>query len=688
MESDFFYRIRFIKFLLLFLVCLLIAQLFRLQILEHDRWALRAQQKQTFRTVYKPVRGSFYFADGSIFAVSKLAYTIYALPKEFEKRPAKQANVSVEQFVSDFAELTGIKKDVVMSRISSGSSYVLIGKRVDPLIIQKLEEKYPRSLNIWNIETEYVRFYPNNEIGAKIIGFVRENDKGEEIGQYGVEQYFDGLLRGAEGLFKGIKDKSRLVIANQDYEVVASLNGVDITLTIDRGIQALVEEYAKKYTDIFKAKEATIVIIEPNTGRLLAVANYPTYNPNVYWEGELVDCNLEYYKVLHEDCNKTNLTTSHPSQESNDNNQIIYPDGYLERLRELEELQRKLNEEKKRLESELQNSNGESLTDEEKEKLSKYPESVRDIFRKQSLPVTEVYRNSANSVLYEPGSVMKVITLAIAYNAKTIPQDINYSLGGHSGCEKVVDVSLCTITKLPVSSLSVKDMLIDSDNVGALRVALSVPIESFVETYEKFGLGRKSGVELADEAVFSMKDPSAWTKVDVATASYGQGSIAFTPIQLVAAWNVLASGGKYYAPTIVKSINDNGRQKDFEPIPVRDVISEDAAKATLYASGVATSEGHPKSRAFYKKYPYAGKTGTADITKTSSAGYRENVVNTSYVGIAPIENPRFTMLVWFREPRIGIDGGNPTSGNTALHAWIDLAEQLMIKLNIPPKDVE
>lgn len=681
-------RTRFIKFLFLFFVCILIFQLFRLQILEHERWTIRAEQKQTFRTIYKPTRGSVYFADGSILAISKLAYNVYALPREFEKKPAKQANVNIEQFVYDFSELSGVKKDAVMSRMNSGASYVLIGKRLEPSVIQKLEERYPRSLNVWNIETQYVRFYPNRELGAKIIGFVRENDRGEEMGQYGVEQYFDGLLRGAEGLFKGIRDKSRLVIANQDYEVVASRNGVDITLTIDRGIQALVEEYAKKYTDIFKAKEATIVIIEPNTGRLLAVANYPTYDPNVYWEGELIDCNLEYYKVLHEDCNKKNLTTSSPSQESNTNNEIVYPDGYLERLRELEELQRKLDEEKKRLESELQNNNGESLTDEEKEKLSKYTESVREIFRKKSLPVTEVYRNSANSVLYEPGSVMKVITLAIAYDAKTIPQDINYSLGGHSGCEKVIDASLCTINKLPVPSLSIKDMLINSDNVGALRVALSVPIQDFVDTYEKFGLGKKSGVELADEAVFSIKDSSAWTKVDVATASYGQGSIAFTPIQLAAAWNVLASGGKYYAPTIVKSINDNGRNKDFEPVPVRDVISEDAAKAALYASGVASSEGHPKARAFYKKYTYAGKTGTADISKTSSVGYRENVVNTSYIGVAPLDNPRFTMLVWFREPRIGMDGGNPTSGNTALNTWIDLAEQLMIKLNIPPKDVE
>lgn len=687
MQMSIIKKVVYLKFLFSFLVVILIVQLFRLQVLEHQRWTMRAEQKSILRTTYKATRGSIYFEDGTPFAVSQLVYAVYALPQEFKKEPAKRAKVTIENFAKDFAELTGLNKDIILDSIKSDKLYVNIGKRIDPEIISALQEKYPRDLNIWNIEPQYIRFYPNKEIGAKIIGFVRQNDKGEEIGQYGIEQYFDGVLRGTEGFFEGVKDRKKQIIANEKFESIASRNGIDITLTINRSIQALADAQAKKYNDIVKAKETTIVIMEPNTGRLLAVSNYPTYDPNRFWEGELIDCSLEYY-MLHEKCNPQVVPTpsSTITQNQDDNNQIIYPDGYLEKLKEIEEQQRKLEEEKRKLEDQLKNTPKDELTEEEKAKLSKYSPFVQEVFRKKSLPLSDVYRNSANSSLYEPGSVVKVLTLSIAYNYNTIPKDPKYSLGGHQGCEKVVDVSLCTYTKLPKSSLNVEEMLLTSDNIGALRIAQTVPQIDFVNTYQKFGLGKLTGVELADEALFITKSPRDWTKVDVSTAAYGQGSVAFTPIQLTAAWNTLASDGKYYAPTIVKSINDNGRKKDFNPVMVREVVTPDAARDALKVSAIAMSNRNVRAREFYSKYPFAGKTGTANIPKSKGSGYEANVINASYIGVAPLDNPKFTMLVWFREPRLSVTGGTPDGSNTAQIAWFDIAEQLMLKLGIPPRN--
>lgn len=688
MQKTFVKNIRLLKIFFFLLIIMVILQLFRLQVIEHQRWGIRAHYKNILRTTYQASRGSVFFADGSPFAVSQLAYAIYALPQEFKSNIARSKKITPEQFARDFAELTGLNKDIILETIKTDKVYVSIGKRIDPKIVDELRKKYPMNLNLWNFEEQFIRIYPNKEIGAKIIGFVRQSDNGEEIGQYGIEQYFDGVLRGSDGIFEGVKDSVDNIIVNQNFQSITSRNGIDITLTVDRNIQAMIEEEAKKYNDLVKAKETTIVVMEPNTGRIIASANYPTYDPNRFWEGELIDCNIEYYKVLHEKCNpKVSTTPTNNTNQSDNNNQVIYPDGYLEKLKELEEEQKKLEQQKKELEQMINPSSEDELTDEEKQRLSAYNKSVQEIFRKKSLPVSEVYRDAANSTLYEPGSVVKVLTLSIAYNYNTIPRDPDYPLGGHQGCEQVVDVKLCTYTKQPKSSLTVKEMLLTSDNIGALRVAQTMPVIDFANTYQRFGLGKTTGVELADEALFSTKPVNEWSKVDVATASYGQGSISLTPIQLTAAWNTLASGGKYYKPTIVKSINDDGIVKEFTPVVEREVITPEAARDALRVSARGTSTSNSRAINFYKKYPFAGKTGTANIPKSDGLGYEASVVNTSYIGVAPLDNPKFTMLVWFREPRISLYGGTPEASTTAQPAWIEIADKLMLKLNVPPQGI-
>lgn len=686
MEKELSRNITIVKFIFIFFVILLIIQLFRLQVVEYKKWTLRAEIKNLLRTKYQATRGSVYFQDGSPFAVSQIAYSVYALPPAFKNSDVIAKKISIESFIKDFADITGLNKDILMDLVNQNKEYIRIAKKISPEIKEKIEEKYPSSLGILHFEQQYLRVYPNNEVGSKIIGFVIQDENEEDVGQYGVEQYFDGVLRGTEGIFIGKKDFKNDVIVNQEFESVASKNGIDITLTIDRNIQALLDEQAKKWTDIVKAKETTIVVMEPNTGRIIAISNYPTYNPNRYWEGEIIDCDLEYYKVLHTKCNpqseevKDNNTKK---ENGSENNIIIYPDGYAAKLQKLQDNQ-KVYEDKKKLE-EKHESSQDDLTEEEKKRLENYDEFIRPIFRKKSLPAVNVYRNAANSSLYEPGSVVKPITLSIAYDRGKIPVDPNYPLGSHMGCEKVIDVTLCTSTKKPMSGLTVEKMILDSDNIGAFRVAHTMSNKDFANAFIKFGLGKGTGVELADESVFKIKPPEEWTKVDSATASYGQGNISFTPIQLVTAWNVLASGGKYFKPSIVKEINDNGQHKKFSPELIDQVISSDAAKAALEVTALATSKSSKKASNFYKKYNFAGKTGTANIPKTDGVGYLDKVVNISYIGVAPLDNPRFTMLVWFREPRIGADGNTPNSLNTGQWAWIDIAEQLMIKFGIAPK---
>lgn len=682
----------FLKVVFVLLTGILIFQLFRLQVFEHQKWVLRAEIKNMLRTKYQATRGSVYFEDGSPFAVSEVAYAIYALPPAFKNDDVMKAGVTIDSFSKDFAKMTGLDEGIITDLMKQDKEYIRIGKKIKPEIRDEIDKKYPEKLGILQYEQQFLRSYPNDSLGAKIIGFTSPDENEQEVGQYGIEQYFDGILRGSEGVFEGKKDSNNQVIVNQDFQSISSRNGIDITLTIDRDIQALVEDKAKSWNDIVKAKETTIVVMEPNTGRIVALADYPTYDPNKYWEGELVDCNLEYYKVLNSKCNQPPNPTPTPSDgktADNKDNVVIYPDGYLEKLQQLQEEQKKIDDEKKKLEESLnpeKKTDPNALTAEEQAKVNAYDEFIRPIFRKQSLPVSEVYRDSANSLLYEPGSVVKPLTLSVAYNFNTIPRDPNYQLGSHNGCEQVVDVKLCTASRQPVKSLSVEEMLQNSDNIGALRIAGTMPIQDFASTFQRYGLGQESGVELADESVFKNKDINEWTKVDASTAAYGQGSVSFTPIQLTSAWNALASGGKYYKPTIVKQINDNGQIKEFPPVMEQEVVTPDAARAALLVDAVATSKSSRRATAFYQKYPFAGKTGTANIPKEDGVGYQDRIVNMSYIGVAPADNPRYTMLLWFREPRIGQDRNAPNSINTAQWGWLDIAEALMVKFNIQPKN--
>lgn len=681
MKNNINYKIIFLKSFLFFLFFILIIQIFRLQILEYNKWQQRAEGRSLFKLTYKGVRGGIYFSDGSPMAISKLTYNLYLLPKEFNKR-----NISKSDFVNFTSNLINVTKDNILSKLESNNYYVLLSNRLDIDIIDKLKEKYPQELGIWNVEPQYVRVYPNGSLASKILGFTRiENDN--ELGQYGVEQYFDGILSPSKGYFEGTKDKDFRIILNQEFSNIMSKNGVDLTLTIDKGTQALAESYAKKYLDAYKAKESIIVVMEVNTGRLLALANYPSFDSNYYWDGEIIDCTLEYYNVLNRFCYKNNQKNdlneeffrsndnyNDSNRKKNNNLKVILPDNYEEDSTKTDN-------------SDLNEKNvSNNLTEDELNRLNKYDPLVREIFRKDKLPLNEIFRNSANSVLYEPGSVVKLLTLAIALQHNVLPKDPNYELGGHLGCEKIIDATLCTFKKTPIEKLTIEDMIATSDNIGALRIALKVPKDKYLETYYNFGLGRISGVELMDEAYFKIKDFEDWNLVDIATSSYGQG-IAFTPIQLTAAWNTLASGGLYYKPTILRSINDNGNQKYFNTEPQRIVVSQDIAKFTLQIAENATSKSKRTDVInFYKKYRFAGKTGTANVINENKVGYKPNVVNTSYIGSLPADNPKVTVLVWLREPRIGENGLLPEASNTALPAWIDFVEELALLLNISSRN--
>lgn len=674
-------KILIIKFVFILIFLSIIVQLFRIQIIEGNKWQNLSENRANYINTYKATRGNILFSDGSILATSVLAYTFYLKPQNLKKQ-IDEKSIDKDKFVNELAEILNLEKDYIEKSIDTNLFEKIILRYTTKEKIDKINELYPSNLDIWRAEQTYKRIYPNNEIASKIVGFVRLDDNEKEIGQYGIEEYFDGILRGIDGVVEAKRGNfGQQIIVDETFFSTPPKNGANIKLTIDKNIQKIIDEKAKYWTDKVKAKETIIVAMEPNSGSILAIGNYPTYDPNRFWEGEIIDCELEYY-VIHKKCFQKDIDDNLTTEEPEISEDIILPDGYEEELKRIEEEQRKLEERKRQLLEQIENQQNETeneeLSDEELKILEKIPENARKNLRRESLSFGEIFRNSATDALYEPGSVIKVITVAIAYETKSISTSPFYNLGSHTGCEKVADRVLCTFNKVPRKDLTVEAMLRFSDNVGALRIAQKIPKEKYFFEWQRLKLGEKTGIESKTEPVFYPKPIDQWNEVDIATSSYGQGLIVLTPIRLVSIWNILASNGYYYSPTLVLEIDDNGKIINPEKKRIK-IFEESTVIDTLYVASLATKNSitDPFIKKIYDRYNFVSKTGTANVIKENGQGYYEDRLNITQVGIAPLNNPKITLLVWFREPTIGYNEADPTSQNTAQVAWADILDGIM-----------
>jgi cell division protein FtsI/penicillin-binding protein 2 len=220
------------------------------------------------------------------------------------------------------------------------------------------------------------------------------------------------------------------------------------------------------------------------------------------------------------------------------------------------------------------------------------------------------------------------------------------------------------------------DVILHSDNVGMIFVGRKLGKSRILSYVRKFGFGKLSGIDLQEEDTPEIREDDRWQDVDWATLAFGQG-IAVTRLQMLAAVNAIASGGNLYSPRLVTGIETAGVVKKVPaPPPVR-VISQKAA-ATMTAmmiNGVNNGEVR-----YYKVpgYMVAGKTGTAQVP--IAGHYDEEKLIASFVGFAPAENPRFTMLVTLREPQT-----SPWGSTTAAPLWFGIAEGIFRYLHLPPK---
>ena len=307
--------------------------------------------------------------------------------------------------------------------------------------------------------------------------------------------------------------------------------------------------------------------------------------------------------------------------------------------------------------------------------MASHPSVSLDAIDLNAPDLASLVKNHAVTDLYEPGSVLKTLTTAAAIDQGLVSPNSTYEDEGG------VDVGGYTIRNWDLRAygeVTVSEYLQRSLNTGAVWLAQLLGAETFYSYLEGFGMGAPTHVGLSGEGEGTYRTPADpdWYPVDLATNSYGQG-MAVTPLQMLTAVNSFANGGKLMRPYIVSRIVTPSESRTYDPVTVRQVVSEQTADTmlSLMRGVVEDAEWHG---AKLPGYEVAGKTGTTLVSIPT--GYDIDSTIASFAGFVPAQGPRVSILIKIDQPSGGLNLG----GQVAAPVFAELASKVMDYLRVPP----
>lgn len=544
-----------------------------------------SQQRYDSKTLpYR--RGSILDSNGSILATSEKVYNVI-----LDAVAISEKEEYLEPTLDALRSQLGIDTGEVRNYIAENkevSRYKVLAKRMEYeqiegfLAMQNEEDSLIKG--IW-FEEEYKRTYPGNTLACDVIGFTTSDN----VGSYGLEEYYNDVLSGTPGREYGYLNND----SNLERTTIPAQDGNSIVTTIDINIQNIVEKHLKKFDEEYKdnahegngARNTGCIIMDVNSGEILAMASYPVFNLN--------------------DPRNTDMMLGMP---------YIDEDGKV---------------------------TGEYINAENVSRLN----DDSDLFYRH---LNALWRNYCINDTYEPGSVSKPFTVAAGIESGSITGNEKYNCEGklHVGTH---DIKCHNI--YGDGYLSVAEGIERSCNVNMMYVAMATGISTFTGFQHIFNLGLKTNIDLAGEARTAslIFNENTMGPTDLATNSFGQGYNA-TMIQMITAFCSLINGGYYYEPHMVKKIvsPSGATVQNIEPRVLKQTISETtSAKVREMCNLVVAGENGTGHTARPAGYMIGGKTGTAE---TLPRGNREYVV--SFMGYAPADNPQIAIYVVVDRPNV------------------------------------
>lgn len=525
---------------------------------------------------------------------------------------------------------------------------------------------------------EHWRYYPDGTIASQVVGFLNTNQEA----QYGIERTFDSLLRGQEGVIHTVNAEQGGEVVRADDNIVDPKDGDSIVLTIDPFIQKEVESILDKGVEAYQADSGQAIVMDPYSGKILAMANSPTFDRNNYANvydkepimitpGNLKNIVVEIYDP------KTNARVvsaflfQGPS--------IFTPEGRAalpDKTRQALEViasQYDLHDFARYYLYTGPNPDDNTRTE-------VFPTTISGAWLKYKNTIgVGAYLNRTVQEIYEPGSVMKPITMAIAVDNGEVSADDTYN---DVGPVQVDEYTIKNALLVYYGKVTMSNCIEFSINTCMTSVSQKLGKKLFPRMLEKFGFGRVTGIELDDELPGDIPKGN-WSNSLLATAAFGQG-VSVTPLQMITAFSAIANGGLLVKPMIIDRIlHTDGSVDKTQPQVVDRVLTVDTTQ-TLNTILISSAEKGFAKTGKPDGYRVAAKTGTSQMA--GPGGRYETgtgaVIN-SFMGYAPVDHPRFIVLVKYDRPR---SAASVFAESTAAPSFKEIMSFLFKYYGIPPDE--
>ena len=569
-------------------------QLVRLMLVEHDYYEGKAIRNQTRSTSVTASRGTIYDRNMEVLAASTSVENIFLDPLEL-----KQNGVDVDALAKKLSPLLDISEDYIKKQAADTSlRYKMLKRRQDREVCDAVRELIAQEKLIGiHLEPDSMRYYPNHSVASQLLGFTNT----ENVGSEGLESYYNKLLQGTAGAVITTKGNNETEMLYSYEKYYQATDGESLVLTLDLTVQRALEKQMRDAIDRYDVLNGAFgMLMDVNNGDILAMATLGGYDPNSY---------LEIFD--------------------------------LSKNAELEELYR----------TAAAKPEG---TEERTAAFGVYNEAVATARLKQ-------WRNRCVSDGYEPGSTFKVITLASALDSGAVTLQNSFYCRGAEKFEGRSQILNCWRHQGHGSETTAQ-ALQNSCNLAFAHIGLLTGGETLYDYCKAFGLMDTSGIDLPGEAkgLFHSRehlaDNATFGTSYLISTSFGQ-TVKPTPVQVVRAVAAVVNGGYLLKPHVVSQVLDADgnviERHDREVI--RQVISEDTSATMCELLESVVAVGTAKN-AQVTGYRIGGKTGTAEKTDQRDASgqlTKDKIV--SFIGVAPMESPRYVVL-------IALDTPNPATG--------------------------
>lgn len=612
----------------------LIGRLIYINAKDGKRYEKTVLAQQSYDSIEIPYRrGDILDRNGTQLATSEKVYNLILEPKNvLQSDEVKTATIKA---LTKYFELT--EEDINKALEDETSLYKKMLKKltydqVSPFNEFLSTDEAKNVKGVW-FEDEYERYYPYGSLACHALGFTVSGN----VGQGGMEGYYSEELNGINGREYGYLTEDM----NLERTTKEPVNGYNVVSTIDANAQTIVEKKISEFMKETGAKNVSALVMDPNSGEVLAMANSNSYDLNNPYE----DSAIQY---LFEEKNIDYLLNDTTVQ------------AFFE-----EDEENKLSDEETALKAVLEDR---SIPAEQK------VGSLTDDFR--LLCLNKAWRNYIISDNFEPGSTYKTFTISGALEDSVISENDSYFCGGNLTVE---DYTINCHNHDGHGQVTVEQALMQSCNVALMEIAKKEQRTVFAKYQDVFGFGKITNIDLLGEASGAIYDEKGLNPVELATSSFGQGPTV-TMIQLGTAFCSVINGGNYYEPHMVKQIVDEngGIINNIEPTILRKTISSETSEFMRQALFKVVDSGTAQ-KAKVEGYTIGGKTGTAEKIPRNHGKYL-----LSFIGFAPVENPQVVVYVTVDEPNVE----NQSSSGLGTIIAQSIFEELLPYMNIYQTETE